>query len=271
VKPSFKYLSGQWVWLNVPAISRMQYHPFTITSAPSDGYVSLHIRCVGDWTDELAQYVGATQEVEATATSTGLALSVPVNLKINIDGPFGAPAELVYREQAVLCVGAGIGITPWASVLKDIWYTAVGEESDYRARLKNNTAQKVMLRRVELIWVCQNINQLQWFANLLATMQQEMSQIDPKCFTIHIYLTRTDRKDKVPFQLRSNTSFGRPNWNTVIGNVRAAIDAGEYMDEHPSRVGVYLCGGYRLGKEIAKTCRKYSDRKFRFRFKKEHF
>jgi predicted ferric reductase len=103
----------------------MQYHPFTITSAPSDAYVSLHLRCVGDWTDELAQYVGATQEVEATATSTGLALSVPVNLKIHIDGPFGAPAELVYREQAVLCVGAGIGITPWASVLKDIWYAAV--------------------------------------------------------------------------------------------------------------------------------------------------
>jgi NADPH oxidase len=226
---------------------------------------------VGDWTAELAQHVGATQEVDATATSTGLALSVPVNLKIHIDGPFGAPAELVYREQAVLCIGAGIGITPWASALKDIWYAAVCEESDCRARLKNNTAQKVMLRRVELIWVCQNINQLQWFANLLATMQQEMSQIDPKCFTIRIYLTRTDRKDKVPFQLRSNTSFGRPNWNTVIGNVRAAIDAGEYIDEPPSRVGVYLCGGYRLGKELAKTCRKYSDRKFRFRFKKEHF
>ena len=124
VKPSFKYLSGQWVWLNVPALSRMQFHPFTITSAPSDGYVSLHIRCVGDWTNDLALLVGATREVEETATSTGLALSVPVNLKIHIDGPFGAPAELVYREQAVICVGAGIGITPWASVLKDIWYNA---------------------------------------------------------------------------------------------------------------------------------------------------
>jgi len=121
-KPSFKYLAGQWVWLNVPALSRLQFHPFTITSAPSDPYVSLHIRCVGDWTDELALHVGATRDAEETATSTGLALSVPVNLKIHVDGPFGAPAELVYREQAVICVGAGIGITPWASVLKDIWY-----------------------------------------------------------------------------------------------------------------------------------------------------
>lgn len=137
--------------------------------------------------------------------------------------------------------------------------------------MKNDTAQKVQLRRVDLIWVCQNINQLQWFANLLATMQQDMLQIDPKCFTVHIYLTRTDRMEKVPVVRRPNTSFGRPNWDTVIGDVRRAIDSGDYLDEQLNRVGVYLCGGHRLGKELAKTCRKYSDRKFKFRFKKEHF
>jgi len=52
-------------------------------------------------------------------------MTVPGDIKIRVDGPFGAPAELVYKECAVICVGSGIGITPWASVLKDIWYNLI--------------------------------------------------------------------------------------------------------------------------------------------------
>ena len=50
VKPSFSYKAGQWLYLNVPELSRFQWHPFTISSAPDDPYISVHIRQVGDWT-----------------------------------------------------------------------------------------------------------------------------------------------------------------------------------------------------------------------------
>jgi NADPH oxidase 1 len=122
VKPSFRYLAGQWLWLNIPELSHIQLHPFTITSSPSDDYVSLHIRCVGDWTDDLARHVGITESIEDETHTTCTSISLPDILRIKVDGPFGAPAELVYRQNAAICVGSGIGITPWASVLKDIWY-----------------------------------------------------------------------------------------------------------------------------------------------------
>lgn len=32
-------------------------HPFSITSAPGDDYLSVHIRIVGDWTQELQRVV----------------------------------------------------------------------------------------------------------------------------------------------------------------------------------------------------------------------
>ncbi|RCV38957.1 hypothetical protein SETIT_8G184400v2 [Setaria italica] len=48
--PGFEYKSGQYIFLNCPTISPFQWHPFCITSAPQDNYVSLHIRAVGDWT-----------------------------------------------------------------------------------------------------------------------------------------------------------------------------------------------------------------------------
>jgi NADPH oxidase len=49
IKPSLRYRAGQWLFLNIGAISRTQWHPFTISSAPDDPYISCHIRQVGDW------------------------------------------------------------------------------------------------------------------------------------------------------------------------------------------------------------------------------
>jgi len=37
----------------VPKIASTEWHPFTITSAPGDPFVSVHIRVVGDWTEAL--------------------------------------------------------------------------------------------------------------------------------------------------------------------------------------------------------------------------
>jgi len=45
--------------INCPSISYFQYHPFTLTSAPEEDYISVHIRCIGDWTNEFARAVGA--------------------------------------------------------------------------------------------------------------------------------------------------------------------------------------------------------------------
>ena len=117
-----KYLAGQWLWLCIPSISHLQWHPFTITSAPSDPHVSINVRCVGDWTDELARRVVVTEGMEHVAATISSAMTVSGDIKIRVHGPFGAVTELVYKERASICVGSGIGITLWASVLKDIWY-----------------------------------------------------------------------------------------------------------------------------------------------------
>lgn len=45
-------------------------HPFSITSAPGDDYLSVHIRTVGDWTQELKRVF---TEVNASASEIGRA------------------------------------------------------------------------------------------------------------------------------------------------------------------------------------------------------
>jgi predicted ferric reductase len=51
----FHYKPGQYLYINCPAISKHEWHPFTITSAPEEAIVSVHMRTRGDWTTGLRQ------------------------------------------------------------------------------------------------------------------------------------------------------------------------------------------------------------------------
>ena len=43
----FDYRAGQYASLRVPEISRLEWHPFTISSAPCDDFLMFHIKAVG--------------------------------------------------------------------------------------------------------------------------------------------------------------------------------------------------------------------------------
>jgi respiratory burst oxidase len=51
--PGFRYRSGQYIFIKCTAVSPYEWHPFSITSAPGDDYLSVHIRTRGDWTSRL--------------------------------------------------------------------------------------------------------------------------------------------------------------------------------------------------------------------------
>lgn len=50
--------------------------------------------------------------------------------RIAVDGPFGTASEDVFRYEVVMLVGTGIGVTPFASVLKSVWYKHVQENKN---------------------------------------------------------------------------------------------------------------------------------------------
>ena len=61
---NFEYKSGQWVRIACAALGKSEYHPFTLTSAPHEDYLSLHIRAVGPWTTNLRKTYDANKEAE---------------------------------------------------------------------------------------------------------------------------------------------------------------------------------------------------------------
>ncbi|KAI0361501.1 NADPH oxidase [Trametes cingulata] len=293
IKPSFKYVAGQWLFIQVPEISGLQWHPFTITSAPEDPYVSVHIRQVGDWTYALGERVGAGPQVVAAMTkaalkgdekderiygtrgdfveidSTGRALP-----SVRIDGPYGAPAEDVFNVEVAVLIGAGIGVTPFASILKHIWY-----------RQKKGTLGS--LKRVEFFWVCRDAPSFGWFQTLL--QEVEAAQADPNFLRINIYLTQKISEDMLwniavndagaeydPLTLlRTRTMFGRPDWKTIYSRMSQAIQSGQYVPgtnaQLKTKVGTYFCGPGVLAKAIKEACQAANCSNVEFAFAKEHF
>ena len=48
--PRFEYKSGQWVRIACLSQGKDEYHPFTLTSAPHEDTLKVHIRALGPWT-----------------------------------------------------------------------------------------------------------------------------------------------------------------------------------------------------------------------------
>ena len=65
--------------------------------------------------------------------------------RIQVDGPFGTVSEDVFQYEVAVLVGAGIGVTPFASILKSIWYKF--QHADH-----NLKTQKVHSRVPFFIW-----------------------------------------------------------------------------------------------------------------------
>lgn len=61
--PHFDFHPGDYVFVNIPAIAKYEWHPFTISSAPEqEDYMWLHIRGVGQWTNRLYDYFEKEQD-----------------------------------------------------------------------------------------------------------------------------------------------------------------------------------------------------------------
>ncbi|XP_055539502.1 uncharacterized protein LOC129726613 [Wyeomyia smithii] len=59
----FWFRPGDYVFVNIPAIAKYEWHPFTLSSAPEqEDYIWLHIRGVGEWTNRLHSFFEKEQE-----------------------------------------------------------------------------------------------------------------------------------------------------------------------------------------------------------------
>ena len=198
---------------------------------------------------------------------------------LRIDGPYGAPAEDVFENEVAVLIGTGIGVTPWASILKSIYHVRLGPNPPRR------------LRRVEFIWICKDTTSFAWFQTLLMSLEAQSlgGPEDDQFLRIHTYLTQkmdanttqniilnSVGTDKDPLtELKSRTNFGRPDFKRLLCGMRDGIQDRTYMNglegNLKKEVGVYFCGPSVAARDIKKACKTATSHEVNFKFWKEHF
>lgn len=258
--------AGQYIFLNCPEVSYWQWHPFTLTSAPEEDFISVHVRIVGDFTTQLAKALGCNLDKKdkgaAAPGDTGAEVVPPplnqVLPRVMIDGPFGSASEDVCNYEVSVLVGAGIGVTPFASILKTIWY-----HINYPDQHNKRGGGRVnRLSKVYFFWICRDYDQFEWFQSLLCAIED---QDDAHHIEIHTYLTARIKVDDINnivshdvgadrdavTQLRAPTHYGRPNWDKIFQSI---------ADKHPNtEAGVFFCGPKALGHTLHLQCNKWTD------------
>ncbi|KAJ6814235.1 ferric reduction oxidase 8, mitochondrial [Iris pallida] len=111
--PSMQYAPTSTIFVKIPSISRLQWHPFSITSSSNmdDDRLSVMIKCQGPWTSSLYEKIQSIQVPGSESTKSLIAA---------MEGPYG-PATFDYqRYGSLLLVAGGSGITPFLSILQDV-------------------------------------------------------------------------------------------------------------------------------------------------------
>ncbi|KAM9808053.1 NADPH oxidase 5 [Neosynchiropus ocellatus] len=205
------------------------------------------------------------------------------NIKCYVDGPYGTPTRQIFASEHAVLIGAGIGITPFASILQSIMYR-------YRRRKQNcpncnyswceNIKDSEMkLRKVDFIWINRDQKSFEWFVSLLTKLEMDQADEEPegRFLEMHMYMTsalskndmkaiglqmaldllaKKEKRDSIT-GLRTRTQPGRPEWGKVFQKV---------AQENKGKVHVFYCGSPALAKVIKAQCEH-----FNFNFYKENF
>ncbi|CAI0545210.1 unnamed protein product [Linum tenue] len=298
----FKYKSGMYIFVKCPNISSFEWHPFSITSAPDDDYLSVHIRTLGDWTTEMKTIFAKVCEPpqEAKPRSMNLMRMETRNVSefptILVKGPFGAPAQNYNKYDILLLVGLGIGATPFVSIIKDLLNglrpmkpfideLVVTRGSCMHACLQGEfsveQASKKYPERAYFYWVTREQASFDWFKGVM----DDIAEYDRNhIIEMHNYLTSVYEEGDarsaliamvqklqhakngvdIVSQSRIRTHFARPNWKRVFSDLEKA---------HPSsHIGVFYCGSVALVKTLRELCQDFSlNSTTRFHFHKENF
>ncbi|XP_044048163.1 NADPH oxidase 5 isoform X2 [Siniperca chuatsi] len=163
------------------------------------------------------------------------------NIKCYVDGPYGTPTRQIFASEHAVLIGAGIGITPFASILQSIMYR-------YRRRKQNcpncsyswceNIKDSDMkLRKVDFIWINRDQKSFEWFVSLLTNLEMDQADEEPegRFLEMHMYMTsalskndmkaiglqmaldllaKKEKRDSIT-GLRTRTQPGRPEWGKV--------------------------------------------------------
>ncbi|GFP97312.1 ferric reduction oxidase 2 [Phtheirospermum japonicum] len=157
------YTPTSIMFMNVPSISKLQWHPFTISSSSNleCDKLSVIIKREGAWTDKLYQLLASPTSVD--------------RLEVAIEGPYGPPSTDFLRHDLLVMISGGSGVTPFISIIRELIHT--------------NTTLKIKTPKILLITAFKNTPDLT-ILDLILPISGAPSQSPTLDLQIEAYVTR---------------------------------------------------------------------------------
>ena len=242
---------GCYVKCLIPSISRIAWHPFSVTSDSKASIIQFHVKSRGDWTSELLN-----------KARTGSLVSCHAYL----EGPYATSTAEYRNYENMLLIGGGIGVTPFISIILDM----------INGNFKSNRVKQVQLR-----WLVRDLHAARfWFQDLFQSIEDDNGK-SSNCPSIAVTIWYTKNKqcrhdlstamrtvgyvysdlfgsDLISgITIRSGTiraEFGRPeSWKSVFQSCYAAYGQSK-------KIGVFYSGPHSLREELRTVCHSISPR-----------
>jgi len=237
-RPSgFAFRPGDYAFLCIPDVAKHEWHPFTISSAPERDHLVFHIRSLGDWTGALRKYVDERPDAP--------------ELGAFVDGPYGSPSGAIFDCRFAVLIGAGIGVTPFASVLESLVMGAQHRRATGASKLE----------KLHFFWLNNGQQSFEWFAELLGEIERQDTR---GLFEFHLCMTgarmgvtamgleiareimRSAKRSDIITGLRTHTHTGMPEWETVFSSIA--------QQHAPEPTSVFYCGPTGLEAKLRPVC-----------------
>ncbi|KAF6157668.1 hypothetical protein GIB67_037241 [Kingdonia uniflora] len=164
--PRLSYAPTSIMFINIPSISKLQWHPFTLTSSSNlePEKISIVIKNEGSWSQKLYQTLSAPSGVN--------------HLDVSIEGPYGPPSIDIVRHDTLVMVSGGSGITPFISIIREL--------------ISMTTMKDVKIPQVLLISAFKNSTDLTML-DLILPITGTPSDISGLELQIEAYITRENQ------------------------------------------------------------------------------
>ncbi|EOD09697.1 hypothetical protein EMIHUDRAFT_471024 [Emiliania huxleyi CCMP1516] len=160
--------------------------------------------------------VSATSQFANDDPGKSRAISIPHTLFV--DGPYGSASEEVFHFEVMVLVAAGIGVTPFASILKTL------------AKQAREDRLESPLKKVVFYWICRDDREFLSFKDVLVDILEDTSLAG--IFELNTYITGEVNLKSVSADEKYNQYAGRPNWNRIgqsIGDSFPTSDVGVFL------------------------------------------
>ncbi|KAF5550894.1 ferric-chelate reductase [Fusarium napiforme] len=171
---------GQVVWLQIPKVSFLNWHPFTVASAPSDPgkTATIAVRGLGGFTKgvQYADCNGDENQHGCASLDSNSMMAHP--LRMRLDGPYGVGSVSWGLLPVTVLVAGGIGITPGISIASHIIRQTGINVGGHSAS------------HIHLLWVVRDAQHIQWFADELTELVNACAKPDSSTsLEISIFVT----------------------------------------------------------------------------------